>query len=339
MIIRRRAQPRAASPRSRRRARIVALAALGFTAALSPALTGQAVSAQPTDEWVSAEGLTITAEATECGSLGGAGDAVLTITADDPERTWGYAVRGTTLEISSPASDNSGSVEIPIGGAPGNYFAAAFHLPENGVTPIATTGFTIEPCQPGPPISITTTCAAEGGSASAVVSLSGLAPSSDYRQTFSDTSGAVIGDPATFTADASGIRVVQSAPLADDSAYRSELHWLPPPVAEPEWPTGDFVPVTTVPLSAADFTVGICASAQAPAPPPTTPSTTTPLARPTLAASGSPDATSWLLAAAASSALGLATLTVARLGRVRSFGRWDDRGRRERHASESGYHE
>jgi hypothetical protein len=299
----------------------VALAALALAvAAQVPAFASSVAHAQPTEEWIPAEGLSLTVETT-CGELGGStGEAVLTITSVDPERTWGYAVLGATLDIASPAADNSGSVEIPIFAGPGNYYAAAFHLPENGQTPITTAGFTIEPCQPGPPISVTTSCAAEGGSAVALTSLSELAPSFEYRQTLYDASGSVVGGPATFTADESGTRVLQSAPLADDAAYRSELHWLPPSVPDPGWPMGDFIPAESVPLSAANFTVGICAtppvpsSSPGPAPAAALPPTTPP-ARPTLAASGGPDATGWLAAVVASTALGLAALTIARLRR------------------------
>jgi hypothetical protein len=304
------------SPRHRRLRRLaVALAAF---AVMASALASPAAFAEPTDEWVPAEGLAVSVEVVECGvpDVSG-GEAIITVTADDPERTWGYAVRGAALVISSPASDNSGSVEIPIGGPTGNYYVAVFHLPVNGQIPVVTTGFTIEPCEPGPPISISTTCAAEGGSAVADASITGLAPASEYRSTFFDAGGGVLGDAVAFTADASGARSVTSGPLADDAAYRSVLDWIPSAVPDPGWPTGDFSPVVSMPVSAADFAVGTCAApATASAAPP---ATARPAGPPTLADSGGPEATALLLLAATCSALGLAMLVV--VGRRRRAAR------------------
>ncbi|WP_308797199.1 hypothetical protein [Agromyces silvae] len=307
--------PRDPSPRRHHPHRriLVALAALGFAAGLH-AITGTAAQAQPTDVWVPAEGLTVTAEAVECGALGGtAGEGVITVTVDDPERTWGYAVRGATLDIASPASDNSGNAEIPIGAGPGAYYVAVFHLPENGVIPVTTTGFTISPCAPGPPMSISTTCAIEGGSAVADAVISGLAPSSEYRHTFVDAAGNVIGEPVTFEAEASGTALVSSVPLADDAAYRAELAWLPPPVDLAEWPPTEFVPAESLQVSNVDFPIGTCAAPATAAAPP--PSTARP-AGPSLAESGGPDASGWLVLVAACSALGVAALAFARRRRA-----------------------
>lgn len=287
-------------------------------AAFAQLLAAPAALAQPTDEWVPAEDLTVSAEAVECGPNGAAGEAIITVTADDPQQTWGYAVRGAALVIISPGADNAGNIEIPIGGAPGNYYVAVFHLPVNGQTPIVTTGFTIEPCEPGPPISVATTCAAEGGSAVADASLTGLTPSFEYRSTFLDAGGAMVGDAVAFTADSSGVRSVPSVPLADDAAYRSLLDWIPPAVADPGWPTGDFSPVVSMPVSAADFAVGTCAApATATA---ARPATARQAGPPTLAESGGPEATAVLLLAATCSALGLAML-VAVVGRRRRAAR------------------
>jgi len=284
-------------------------------------LGGPAAYAQPNDAWVPAQGLTVSAEMIQCGSLDGSGgEAVITVTPDDPEQTWGYAVRGATLDIASPASDNAGPAEIPILAVPGNYFVAAFQLPENGQTPVVTTGFTIEPCAPGPSISVSTTCAAAGDEAIADSRIADLAPGSGYRHRFVDAGGATVGEPVEFTADASGVHDVASVSLADDAAYRGELDWLPPTVPDPGWPTGEFEPATALQVATAGFSVGTCPP---PAAAPAAPAATVHPGARTLAESGPIEAGGWLAAGALTSVMGVALLAVVAVGRRRRAPRAD----------------
>lgn len=245
----------------------------------------------------------------ECSAVR-SGVTLVTFTGLIPGETYAFDVSGPDFVVGGPFEAESDTMERElIGMPPGNYVVMVQWSPPPGeeAEPSAFDwlAFAVEPCQPSIEIAVEQ-CAAAGGSASAVATLTGLVDGVEYGVGVVDAV-APDGEPVVglrpVTGDETGRASVDLGPLPGgrDLVAIVQGVWEAEPWVEPPFTGGgSFVPLESVVLAAsAHFSTAAC---------PAAPVTPKPAA---LATSGS-DAVGPLLAGLGLLALGAAALGARR---------------------------